>query len=203
MAIPERFTTCIVYIEKLIMPENTVKIQDHLSLRRSICEKDRKKAGVFYAKYYMQIKYYIASRVPSITDAEDLTQDVFIEFYKSYGYKKPEAYLLGIAKNLVAQFYRSKKRQVVTTPITSIDEIGAKLEEHQKPAEQVLQHKLTIIKDLILQLPPKTREAIRLRFIEELSLKEAAKQANCSVHTFCQRIYEAKRIIQKFKSSFE
>ncbi|MHC4739671.1 MAG: RNA polymerase sigma factor [Planctomycetota bacterium] len=180
------------------------EVKDRILLRRAIYQKDRKALGRLHSIYYPRIKRYIASRVNSIPDAEDLTQGVFFELcndedtYREY--QDAEAYLFGIAKNLIALYYRSQSKQVKTISMESVGETAADVQ--QKPAEQISQQELKDIKDLIARLPPKAQEAIRLIFIEGLSLKEAAKRTGCSIHTFCQQIYEGKIILKKLKPRF-
>ena len=184
------------------MSNETEKKQERILLTKVIRKKDRKALGRLHSVYYSRIKRYIASRVDLIEDVEDLAQSVFFELCKvDSTYKEcqnAEAYLLGIAKKLIAIYYRSQSRQVKIIPIESVDEIAADIQAVKKISQQGLRD----IKNLIARLPPKTQEAISLRLIEGLSMKEAAKRTGCSIHTFCQRIYEAKRIIKKLKQGF-
>ncbi len=184
------------------MAANTVETQARILLRRAIYEKDREALGLLHSIYYSRIKRYIVSRINSIPDTEDLVQSVFFELCKGdSSYKEcqnAEAYLLGISKKLIAQYYRSQSRRVKIIPIESIDEIAADIQA----AKKISQQRLLVIKNLIARLPPKTQEAISLRLIDGLSMKEAAKHTGCSIHTFCQRLYEAKRIIKKLKQDF-
>ena len=177
---------------------DTVKIQDRILLR-AIHKKDRLALGWLHSTYYPRIKHYITSHINSIPDAEDLAQGVFLELCKIDGtYREcqdAEAYLLGIAKNLIALYYHSRSRRVKTISMESVDEIASDVQ----PAKNISQQEL---RDVIAQLPPRTQEAISLRLIEGLSIKEAAERIGCSIHTFCQRIYEAKRIIEKLKPGF-
>ena len=195
----------VIYNNGYELAADTVKIQDHILLRRAIHDKDREALGRLHSIYYLRIKRYITSRIGDITDTEDLTQSVFLELCKGNGTYNgrhdAEAYLLGIAKHLIALYYRDLSRQIKTISMECVDEIAADIQ--QKPTEHISQRKLQYIKDLMAELPSKTKEAISLRLIEKFSIREAAKHADCSIHTFCQRIYEAKKIIKKSKPSFD
>lgn len=187
------------------MSHDVAEIQDRISLKRAINRKDRKALGELHSKYYRKIKRYIASRISSIADAEDLTQNLFFELCKSNGtykgHQNAEAYLLGVAKRLIALYHRNQNKQIRTISINSMDEIAADIQ--RKPSEQISQQKLRELKDTIARLPPKTQEAISLRLIEGLSIQEAAKRTGCSIHTFCQRIYQAKKIIVELKTKVQ
>lgn len=85
---------------------NSVNINESLILKRAVYQQDRKAEEVLHAKYYPHMKRYIASRINSIADAEDLAQDVFVELCKGNGRydgrRYVEGFLFGIAKMLSA-----------------------------------------------------------------------------------------------------
>jgi len=180
---------------------DAIKTQDRILLRLAIQDRNREAIRQVNTIYYPNIKRYIASRIDSIEDVEDLTQMVFLKFARKRDneeYHSAEAYLLKIAQDLAALYYRNRSKQPNTISIDAICEIASDVQ--QKPAEQISQQEL---RSLIARLPPKTKEAIRLIFIEGLSLKEAAESTDCSLHTFCQRIYEGKKILKKLKPGFD
>jgi len=47
------------------------------------------------------------------------------------------------------------------------------------------------------ELSPKAREAVRLRFVEGLSLKEAAAKAGCSIGAFYARLERALKTLRE------
>ena len=156
--------------------------------------------------HYFSVKRYIASRVKNSDDVEDITQSVFLEFYKKENYCKeyrsPEAYLLKIAQDRVALYYRNRNKQIETISIDSVDKINLSEEalqyyEGSKDSLQWQKHK--ILQELINQLPPKIRKAMRLRFLHRLSPKDAAKKSGCSVNAFYQRIARGIEAIKKLK----
>jgi RNA polymerase sigma-70 factor (ECF subfamily) len=145
-----------------------------------------------------------------VEDAEDLVQDVFVELSMGKGnydgHGNVPSYLLGIAKKIIYRYRKQKRRSVKNIPIVSIDKVGHSYETQQRldPLRKISEREFKkAIEDTIAQLPPKAREAIRLRYINGLSLKESAEKAKCSVHTFCQRIVDAKKILRKHKKVLE
>lgn len=92
------------------------EIQDRILLRRAIHDKDREALGRLYTKYYRRIIHFVVSCIDSVEDAEDLTQSVFLGLCKSNDdykeYRNTEAYLFGIASNLVGQYHRNKAKQI-------------------------------------------------------------------------------------------
>ena len=106
-----------------------VKFENNILLKRAIYNSDRDALGRLHTIYYTSIKHYIASRINSISEAEDLSQNVFLEPCKGncrYDSRRDaKAYLFGMAKNLVSRYYRNKKKHPQTLPIDSIGEIIA------------------------------------------------------------------------------
>ena len=192
------------YNTTLKLVTNAVNIQDGFLLRRAIHKKDREALGRLNTIYYPRIKRYIASYINLTEDVEDLAQSVFLELCKDDGSYKvclnAEAYLLGIAKNLITLYYRSQNKQIKTIPINSMDEIAADVQSTR--LEQFSQQKCRELKGIIARLPPKTKEAISLRLIDGFSIQQAANLAGCSMHTFCQRIYQAKKTIETLRPRF-
>jgi len=84
---------------------SSINIDEKLVLKRAICQQDRTALAFLHTKYYSRMMHYIASHVNSVQDAEDLTQDVFIELCKGNGSfngcENAEKYLFGIARNII------------------------------------------------------------------------------------------------------
>jgi len=168
--------------------------------------------GILYAKYHERLKCYIAQRIHFRTDAEDTAQDVFVQLFETrahYEIKEPvEACLFTVARNAIAPHLRKRKKHQRGVLIDSIAKVGTDyiIQQDQKSAGQVLQHQFQkTIQDMVIRLSPKAYEAIRLRFIEGLSVKEAAQKAGCSVKAFYSRqersLKELKQIIVEKENS--
>jgi len=75
---------------------------------------------------------------------------------------------------------------------------GYHIRENNDPGEMISLHQFKRIVEIILtELPPKAREDVRLRFIENLSMEEAAKNAGCSIGAFYKRLERAERALRK------
>ncbi len=167
---------------------------DQLLLKWALNDKEKNALGVLYTKYYERLKRYIAQRIHSVIDAEDLAQEVFVQIWETRAHYEikgsVEAYLFTVARNTIALYLRKRKNPQRGVPIDSIAEVATdhSIQQDQKSAGQVLQHQLQkTIQDMAVRLSPKASEAIRLRFIEGLSVKEAAQKAGCSVKAFYSR----------------
>jgi len=185
------------------MPTN---INEGLVLKRAICQQDRKALTLLYVKYYPHIKYYISSRINSVADAEDLAQDVFVELCKGHGSyngcENTEKYLLGIAKNIIRRYLRNRANSIKTARTDSISNVAViiNIRQHRASTGQIESQELNkSVEEAIEKLPSKASQALKLRFIDGLSPKEASKKAGCSVNTFYQRVHSGIKAIGKVK----
>lgn len=186
-------------LNKVKFQGDAIKIQDRILLKRAIHDKDRDALGRLTNIYYPRIKRYIASRIKSIPDAEDLAQDMFFGFCEGKGcydgQRDAEAYLFGVARIIIANYHRNKKKQPQTIRIDSVGEIVADCDVQQHwPVS--LQELKEFLEDATGQLPPKAREAARLKLGEGLTSKEAAKRAGCSTDAFYKRFDAALKALE-------
>jgi len=146
-------------------------------------------------QYYPGIKRYIASRISDPDDAEDLAQSVFLEFYQSnHNGENPEPYLFGIARNLIAAYYHQKNKQQVF-PLNSkiADDIAFSDYAGSSRTRALVEE----IETAVFELPPKPREAVELRLMNDLDYTEAAFKAKCSVKNFYVRFHNGLKILKK------
>ena len=182
-----------------------VNIDERLLLKRVICHKDKNALAVLHAKYNTRIRHHIAARVGSVAEAEDLAQNVFIELTESAGRYNGgtdvEKYLLGIANNVIHRYYREKAGSVKTIHLDSIGNLtdGSGTGPQADPAYKIESEELRKnITRALAKLPPKARQAIKLRFIDGLSSKEAAEKLGCSVGVFYERVSYGLKLLRKF-----
>lgn len=93
-----------------------------------------------YKQYKNQIIAYISKRISSKEDAEELTEDIFLNLYKSrksYEKKKSsvETWLFAIANNRLKNYYRDQKHEILTNSIEIYEvsyEVSAEREVFQR-----------------------------------------------------------------------
>jgi len=153
------------------------------------------------SKYYSGVKHYIASKMGNYNDAEDLAQSVFLEFYRKNNrdgdLQNQEAYLFGIARNLIARYYQDKQKQPITIPIATMEE-ECSIRKERDHTDQLSSQKLKeTLKKSLEQLPPGDYETIRLCLSGNLSLKETAQRARIPIPVFYKRYQRALKILRK------
>ena len=143
-------------------------------------------------------------RVSDKEQAIDIMEDTFVKFWQTLQKEKvsePRAFLYKVARNLIIDWYRKSKSIPVQNFIGENDE---KTEISMDMftgnivgAEVMLEAKLVIEK--IASLEPLYREAVYLRFVEELTPKEIAEILGESTNVISVRI---NRGVNLLKSKF-
>ena len=149
-------------------------MQNEESLVRRAQKRDQEAFAQLYEEHFDKIYRYIALRIGNETEAEDMTQQVFLNALQSISSFKWKgvpfsAWLFRIAHNKVVDHLRKKKR----TPVV-LDE---SLASNEDTPHQVTERKLDIERLLqaTKQLTEAQREVISLRFTSELPIAQVAK----------------------------
>jgi len=149
-------------------------VQDEESLIRRAQQRDQVALTQLYEENFDRIYRYIVLKIGDRTEAEDLTQQVFLNALKSissYRFKGMpfSSWLYRIAHNQIVDYLRKKSRR----PTVPLDErIAAGKGDPEKAAERKLE-----IEELALatkKLTTAQQEVISLRFTGELSVAEVA-----------------------------
>jgi RNA polymerase sigma-70 factor (ECF subfamily) len=178
-----------------------ITTQDAVLLKRAILQKDRKALSLLYTRYCAPLKRYIASRVHSSDQAEDLAQKVFVELYTRdhkphHGWHNAEAYLFGIARNLIREHHRSTKKGPKPLDAPTIEAIAARCHPiHQAAAPGESDDTQDLILKALSSLTPNARQALKLAIIDDLPPDQAARKARCSVVAFYQRLSRARKAL--------
>ncbi len=148
--------------------------QDEESLVRRAQHRDQEAFAQLYEEHFDKIYRYVTFKIGNKTEAEDMTQQVFLNALQSISSFKWKgvpfsAWLFRIAHNQVVDYFRSKKR--TTVPLD--ESLASNDNNPQLVAEQRLD-----IEQLLLatkQLTEAQREVISLRFAGELPIAQVAK----------------------------
>ena len=149
-------------------------MQNEESLVRRAQHHDQEAFAQLYEEHFDKIYRYVTLRIGNKTEAEDMTQQVFLNALESISSFKWKgipfsAWLFRIAHNQVVDYLRRKKRTAVP-----LDE---SLASNDNNPQLVVEQRLDIEQLLLAtkQLTGAQREVISLRFAGELSIAQAAK----------------------------
>lgn len=170
---------------------NTEEVHSDDDLVKQIRLGDEKAAEELIKRYYTAILRYCKSHCFDQEKAEDLTQETFLKLFKNLsgyqGKKRFKAYLYTIANHLCID--ESRKMQIY--PLENEEEIrdaSDKMRQIEDKSE---------IDALLNVLSPEQREAVILRFGEELSFWEIAKVMGCNMRTAQSRVRNALKTMRK------
>jgi RNA polymerase sigma-70 factor (ECF subfamily) len=149
-------------------------VQDEESLVRRAQEHDQEAFARIYEEYFDKIYRYITLKIGDAVEAEDLTQQVFLNSLRSISSfrwrgKPFSAWLYRIAHNQVVDYLRKKKK--VTVPLEETLVSGS--DNPQQSAERKLD--IEQVLSAARHLTGAQREVISLRFTSDLSIAQVAE----------------------------
>ena len=137
---------------------------------------DPEALGAIYDWYLPRVYRYVLARLGDMSDAEDITEDIFLRMLGAIGeYKSTRvpfsAWLFRIAHNQVVSHYRKnglrKDEDVIDDTVVDIRHDPASIVESQIELGEVAQ--------AVQLLPDAQRDVISLRFAVGLSISETAQ----------------------------
>jgi RNA polymerase sigma-70 factor (ECF subfamily) len=152
-----------------------VELNDEGRLVTRATKRDSAAFGILYETHLDRIYRYVYYRVGSTSEAEDLSEQVFLKAWEAIERYEPRgvpfiAWLYRLAHNLVVDHYRSRR------PTLTLEEVG----EAEEPGANVVdavEEKLDAeeIRVALRRLSPEHQQLIALRFVEGLSHAEVAQ----------------------------
>jgi len=150
-------------------------VPEEENLVRRAQQRDQQAFAQLYEEHFNKIYRYVALRIGNKTEAEDITQQVFLKALQSISSFRWRgipfsAWLFRIAHNQVVDYLRKKTKQA-TVPVdestVSVISNPQLLVEQRLDIEQLL--------SATKRLTPTQREVISLRFAGELPIAQVAK----------------------------
>jgi RNA polymerase sigma-70 factor, ECF subfamily len=131
-----------------------------------------------YRSHLRDVYSYAYYRVGNHHDAEDLTEQTFLQAYRHFERAQRESngrplrpWLIRIAHNLAANFYRDRSRK----PQTAIEDAAIISAPHDTETLVEGREELTAILEGVQQLPDDRREALIMRFALGMDNREIAR----------------------------
>ena len=143
---------------------------------------------------------FCLSQLGNADRAADATQETALRFLKQLSHFRGESQLqtwsLGIALNVVREMKRKR------TPDSLADDPNLAAEQSSADSKIETAEEQTQMRAVLQTLPDRQREAIVLRFFEELSVEQTAAAMDCAVGTVKATVHQALRALrEKMKQS--
>ncbi|HZY20524.1 MAG TPA: RNA polymerase sigma factor [Ramlibacter sp.] len=143
---------------------------------------------------------FVVKNIGTGTDAEDLTQQAFVEAAQALqtfrGASELSTWLYGIAMNLVRNYLsRAPHRRYTFEDEESLADSAS---ETPDPSEQLAQSQIVrALQQELEGLPPEMREVLLLVALDELSYEQAAVMLSVPVGTVRSRVSRARATLRK------
>ncbi|MEL1255220.1 sigma-70 family RNA polymerase sigma factor [Flavobacterium sp. DGU38] len=149
-----------------------------------------------YELYHFKVFCFVKKYAAQQTDAEDITQNVFIHLWKYRNKIEPstelDAILFKSCKQEISKWYKKQNR------IFSIeDEQLIRELDNKEEIEQEFSSKLEKIEHLLQQIPEKRRKIFTLHKFDEMSYKEIAEEMGMSQSAVANQISKTLQYLKK------
>jgi RNA polymerase sigma-70 factor (ECF subfamily) len=155
-------------------------VQNEESLVRRAQQRDEQAFAQLYEEYFDKIYRYVTLKIGDRMEAEDITQQVFLNAIKAISSFKWRgipfsAWLFRIAHNQVVDFLRRKSKRATTPLEESL--VASNYDSQIYDPQLIAEQRLDIERLLVAtrKLTPAQQEVISLRFAGELPIAQVAK----------------------------
>ncbi len=139
------------------------------------------------AQYYGPLFLYVRKRVNNTLDAEDLTQEVFYKFSKSWNteVQNAKSWLYTIAKNTITDYYRTNKK--------AAQDLAKVIVEDAKEDKSAFEELSTCILPFVEKLPEEYRTIVKLSELEDVPQKKIAEQLDMNYVTVRSKVQRGRK----------
>lgn len=177
-------------------------ISDEELIRR-FQEDDFAAYDIIVHRYKDQLLNFVYRFLGNVEEAEDIVQETFLRLYRNkHAYRqiaKFSTWIYTIAGNLAkTELRKRKRRKVVSISDIGFDDKEYEIEDEMADTEQSTNSLLTdkIIQNAIDDLPPRFKQVIILRDIQELSYEEIGSILHIPLGTVKSRVNRARLKLQ-------
>lgn len=190
-----------------ITPKISKNTQEDRILVADAKKGDNKAFAALLKKYRKPVYYMLLKMVKNADDAEDLTQEAFAKAFNSidkfdskYAFS---TWLFRIATNNCIDFIRKKRVQTVSIDQPVEGEDGSNMrfdvkDENLDPNQRMLKkQRKQYLNMAIERLPEKYRTLVELRYFQELSYEEVAKELQIPLGTVKAQLFRARELLSQ------
>jgi RNA polymerase sigma-70 factor (ECF subfamily) len=149
-----------------------------------------------WTEFQRRLRRFVARRLLSPADAEDVVQQVFLKLHQSLGSLQRREALAGwlhrAARNAIADHYRSPARRR-ESPAGDAHDLDGRLVQPAQDAGESTGGCADCLRPLLLLLPPAHRRALEQVDLHGLSQAAAARAAGVTVSGMKSRVQRARR----------
>jgi len=167
--------------------------------------KDEAAYAELMQRYKKPVYHMILKMVRNVDDAEDLTIEAFAKAFKNLSRFKKDytfsTWLFRIATNNAIDFIRKKKLNTFSLNSTFTDESGESVnidvqDKNLTPDQETIKdQKIELVRMFVDKLPAKYQRLVKLRYFDELSYDEIAKELEAPLGTVKAQLHRARELM--------
>ncbi len=179
--------------------------EDFKLIDRATIEGDESAYAELMKRYKKPVYHMILKMVRNVDDAEDLTIEAFAKAFKNLDRFKKDytfsTWLFRIATNNAIDFIRKKRIETFSLNTSykddSGDDVTVDVEDNDpNPMEEAIKaQRNELVRLFVTRLPPKYQRLVRLRYFEEKSYDEIAKELNSPLGTVKAQLHRARELM--------
>ena len=180
-------------------------LKDFKLIDEAVLEGSEQAYADLMERYKKPVYHMILKMVRNVDDAEDLTIEAFAKAFKNLARFKKDytfsTWLFRIATNNAIDFIRKKKLDTYSLNTSFSDDNGESVtidveDNNLNPAEETIKtQKIELIRMFVTKLPSKYQRLVRLRYFDELSYEEIAKELGAPLGTVKAQLHRARELM--------
>jgi RNA polymerase sigma factor (sigma-70 family) len=153
--------------------------------------------AVLYRAEADRLRNYVARLLRCEADADDVVQEAFLRLHRCGGldgYEKPASVLFRTGHRLALNRLRSRRRSPIDRALPIAEEVQAPVAPTPTAEEALIaDEQERAYAGALASLPPRCRQVIELRTVQELSFKQMSDSLGLSISTLEKHLVRGKR----------
>jgi len=180
-------------------------LEDFKLIDQATKEKDQQAYAMLMERYKKPVYHMILKMVRNVDDAEDLTIEAFAKAFRNLDRFKKDytfsTWLFRIATNNSIDFIRKKRLETMSLDTSFQDESGENIsidlpDKNLDPQEKAIKsQKKELVQMFVTKLPAKYQRLVRLRYFNELSYEEIARELEAPLGTIKAQLHRARELL--------
>ena len=180
-------------------------LEDFRLIDKATLDHDEQAFAELMKRYKKPVYHMILKMVRNVDDAEDLTMEAFAKAFKNLQRFKKDytfsTWLFRIATNNAIDFIRKKRLETMSLDTSFKDDSGEAVtidveDNELNPMEETIKtQKIELIRIFVDKLPPKYQRLVKLRYFDELSYEEIAKELEAPLGTVKAQLHRARELM--------
>ena len=180
-------------------------LEDFRLIDLAVSGEDEQAYADLLKRYRKPVYHMVLKMIRNVDDAEDLTIEAFAKAFKNlHKFKKDftfSTWLFRIATNNTIDFIRKKRLDTMSIHSSYKDDNGDAVtidveDKNLNPQEEAIkEQKIELVRMFVTKLPAKYQRLVKLRYFDELSYDEIAKELDAPLGTVKAQLHRARELM--------